>query len=167
MTTDRFRETNFLSTCFCAITLMLAFALASSPAQADPQSKYRAFYYDAQSRLLQVEEVPDGEFGTRKTVDINDSVMPVPMLTERSVPLISGANIPMSRFAVLAVYYTYDQGAPTPSPGAADVPGLPDSVEYLGFVKERTIAACAALTSTDPCKFPQRCHCMTATCCCY
>ncbi len=115
MTNDIFRETNLLSARFCAIALMLAVVLASSPAQADPQSKYRAFYYDAQSRLLQVEEVPDGEIETRKLVDIDDSVMPVPMLTERSVPLISGTNVPMSRFAVMAVYYTFDQESETPA----------------------------------------------------
>ena len=151
----------------CSFVSLLILAFASSMSHADPAGKYRAFYYDAQYRLLQVEEVPEGEFDSRHKVEVDNSVMAIPLLTAGDVPLITGVDIPMSRFAVLAVYYTYDQSGSPPTPGAEDVPSLPVAVEYLGFVKDRTIATCAPRDNTDPCKFPKRCHCMTTTCCCY
>ena len=142
---------------------IVAAALVSPTASA---GKYRAFYYDAQNRLLQVEDVPDSEIDKRTLVDYHDSLFPIPLLTKKDAPIVDGENIPMSRLAAFAVYYTFEEISESPDE-ATDVAALPDQVEYLALVGNRTLATCLPLTSTDPCPFPKRCHCSTKTCCCY
>ena len=141
---------------------VVAACLASVAARAD--NKYRAFYYDAEYRLLQVEDVPDALAAKRNLVGLDDSVMTIPMLTTKDTPLIKGDNIPMSRFAVIAVDYAYQSGAQA---GNSDVQALPEKVEYLGFVGERMLGTCLGRLSTDPCVLPARCHCTGKSCCCY
>jgi hypothetical protein len=147
-----------------SVIFTLCLPLFTTSAHAD---QFQAFYYDAQGLLLQVEAVRNQDLTGRKLVDINNSLMVVPMLTERVVPLLSGINLPMSKFATLAVYYTYDNPATPRATGSKDVQARPTKVEYLGFVGARTIARCVARDPNQPCLFPKRCHCMIGTCCCY
>lgn len=141
--------------------VMLSCGLFSANALAD---KFFAFYYNARGELLQVEKVPDGQIAQRTLEDANTTKMVIPLLTQAVTPKISGNNLKMSRFATIAVYYTF-QG--THEDLAPNVQAKPLKVEDLQWVKERTLATCVASSPTDPCRFPQRCHCMTVSCCCY
>lgn len=150
------------------LPILMSAVLALCAAMLSPDANagiYRAFYYDDDGLLLQVEDVPDGEYTSRKLVDVDSSLMAIPMLTNNVRPLITGANILMSRFATIAVYYTYAN--PRPGDGTPNVIARPAKIEYLGFVKERTIKLCVARAPDAPCQFPKRCHCMTTSCCCY
>ena len=138
-------------------------ALVSQLASAD---EYRAFYYDAQGKLLQVEDVPDHEAATRALESVNESALVVPLLTGRDYPMISGNSKQMHKSAELAVYYTFNKATP-PSVGDKDVQALPTKVEYLGFIEKRHMAKCLPRDGSQPCIFPKRCHCMTGACCCY
>jgi hypothetical protein len=150
---------------FCAPLLVLGLLGAASGASAQTTGNtFQAFYYDSFGKLLQVEDVPNSELTKRKLVHINDAVVPIPMLTPHFNPLIVGTKIPMSKFATLAVYYSYDG---TPQPGDQNVQAKPKRVEYLGFVPSRVLLRCLPRDPSAPCLFPKRCHCMTGSCCCY
>jgi hypothetical protein len=144
------------------ITAALAM-LVSQPVRAD---QYRAFYYDAKGRLLQVEDVPDSELASRTLININETDVTVPLLTKKDVPLVTGNNKKMHRLAVLAVYYTYSTAVP-PATGDKDVQAVPRKIEYLERIDDRLIKSCLARDGSTPCIFPKRCHCMTGACCCY
>lgn len=150
---------------FGATLLLLCLQSLTSEASAQTMgNKFQAFYYDSLGILLQVEDVPNSELANRKLVNINDATTPTPILTPRINPLIFGTKIPMSKFATLAVYYSYDG---TPQPGDQNVQAKPRSVEYLGFVPSRLLLKCLPRDPSAPCLFPRRCHCMTGSCCCY
>ena len=151
--------------CIVAVvaTLVSFSVLASQTARADT---YRAFYYDAQGKLLQVENVPDAELANRNLVDVNQSALVVPLLTGKDFPMISGLRKMMNKSAELAVYYTFNKSNP-PNSGDKDVQALPSKVEYLGFIEKRLILECLPRDGATPCIFPKRCHCMTGSCCCY
>jgi hypothetical protein len=146
--------------------LMLALvglAPALYPASAQAADKYRAFYYNDKGELLQVEQVPDSAVPTRFLQD--PLVEQVPQIKSDTHEKISGTNVPMSKFATIAVYYTYD-GA-EPALGTANVRVRPVKIEDLQFAPGRIIATCLARSGSDPCSYPKRCHCQTGTCCCW
>jgi hypothetical protein len=131
----------------------------------DFSGQYRAFYYNAKGELLQVESVSEAMLTTRTLEDVNTTTMTIPTLNGAVVPKITGANKSMSKFAVIAVYYTY--AGKRPEKGSFNVQALPVKVEDLQWVHERTLETCLARSGNDPCAFPRRCHCMTGSCCCY
>jgi hypothetical protein len=144
------------------LSLFFICGLALS-AGAHAANKYRAFYYDAQYRLLQVEDVPDATLTNRTLVDLDDSVITIPMLTDKAIPLVFGDNLEMSKFAVIAVYYASD-----PDETATEkVRAFPEKVEYLGTVKERTLGICLARDDGEVCKLPAKCYCSGGSCCCH
>jgi len=147
-----------------SVPLGLALALAVPAGAAGAADLYRAFYYNAQGDLLQVEQVPDADVPNRKLKDPAE-VEDVPRITRRTVEKISGTNIPMSRNATLAVYYSYD--GPEPAVGTRNVRARPFKIELLEFVPNRTVAVCLDKGPEQPCQYPQRCHCTTGACCCW
>jgi hypothetical protein len=161
---DRAAVSSWTRSLGATLLLLCLQGLASVATAQTVGNKYQAFYYDSLGMLLQVEEVPNSELGARKLVHINDAAPPISMLTPESNPLIVGTKIPMSKFATLAVYYSYDG---TPQPGDQNVQAKPQRVEYLGFVPSRLLLKCLPRDPSAPCLFPRRCHCMTGSCCCY
>jgi hypothetical protein len=133
---------------------------------ASAADKYRAFYYSAQGELLQVEQVPDSEVPNRTLQ--NPDASQIPVLTKDTHEKISGTNIPMSRLATFAIYYTYDAWPGVePTIGTQGVRAHPVKIEDLQFVQNRTIGVCLARSGDTPCAYPLRCHCQTGSCCCY
>jgi hypothetical protein len=145
------------------LAILLMFACKAFPTPTD--DTYRAFYYNAAGELLEVEVVSEAEASHRLLEDVATTKIVFPHLTAAVFPKISGTNKVMSKFATVAVYYTYD-GA-RPAIGEPNVPAIPVKVEDLQWVQKRTLATCAARASTDPCPFPRRCHCVGGSCCCY
>lgn len=120
----------------------------------------KAFYYNAAGQLLQVELVPRAELGRRTLLDPVNTTLTIPTLTDAVVPLITGANQPMSKFATIAVYYKT----------VGDTSNLLATlfkVEDLQWVHERTLAKCLPQSPGDPCFLPKSCHCSGGQCCCY
>jgi len=141
----------------------------STSAHADNKfNKYRAFYYDGNGMLLQVEDVPDRVLKDRNIVDIVDTTLqPIPLVTNKANAVAAGLNIPMKRLATLAVYYTYD-GNKEPDENKELVQAKPYAVEDLRALEDkRVLEVCLARDPNEVCAFPKRCHCMTGTCCCY
>jgi hypothetical protein len=152
----------------CSWLLLLLPTLLLAGCKTLPQTtesdRYRVFYYNASSELLQVEVVGDRALSDRVLEDVNTTKMTIPSLTATVAPKVSGTNKTMSKFATIAVYYTFE-GTP-PAKSTPNVQARPVKVEDLQWVPERTLAVCAARSSTDPCRYPSRCHC-TGMCCCY
>lgn len=122
---------------------------------------YRAFYYNAAGKLIQVEEVPDSDLGNRELLDPEQ--MSYPTLTN-DLPLFDkNAQKKMSRFATVAVYYTYTP--PEPAVNTRKVQAHVAKVEDLQWVDSRNLK-CLKREGPDPCYYPKRCHCIT-NCCCY
>ena len=134
---SRRRSCARLSLC---LPILLMFACKALPAP--PDDKYRAFYYNAAGELLEVEVVSEAEASKRVLEDVATTKLVFPLLTAAVYPKISGTNKVMSKFATVAVYYTYDGARP-----AIDVPNVlatPVKVEDLQWVQQRTLATCAA-----------------------
>lgn len=152
---------------FLAVTLLaIGQCLLVQTAQA--ADKYRAFYYDAKDRLLQVEEVPDSEVNPNspKRTLLDPTAIAFPTLTKNVFPIFDKKEAKdMSRLATYAVYYTY--AGPEPGTGTQMVEANPVKVEDLSFVGERKGMKCLKRDGSDVCTYPKRCHCVAGGCCCY
>ena len=128
--------------------------------------KYRAFYYNPQGELIQVEDVPDIDVPNRIKFLKDTDATEAPPIKRSTFEKISGTNVPMSKLATFAIYYTYS-GANEPPVGTQNVQALPVKIEDLQFVPTRTIAICLPRVGSTPCVYPHRCHCVTGSCCCW
>lgn len=139
--------------------LFLGCTLISHGALSDEDVK--AFYYDANGQLLQVEAVTPLEMSGRNLLNPSDATLTIPTLTGAQTPLINGADKPMSRFATIAVYYktVFDPANPEDSETTLF------KVEDLQWVHERTLATCVPRSPGDSCFLPKRCRCQTQCCC--
>lgn len=146
------------------LTVVLSLISLVVNAQSAPEIKsYKAFYFDADGDLVQVENVADAKLKSRCLVYLglknNFSSKPVLFDKDKHIRVNCNASFqqPVSNEATTVTYYGI--AMPEPTIGTQNVLAVPLFSEQLGAETAGRTITCVASSSQTPCAWPKACHC--------